>query len=213
MQEAFFGTWVGQPHFTDELLVPLHDLNRRFLDLVASRGGDWHPVDGLPGARALPGEASRRVAPLTAVQRAAAARCPYALFDLRFHDDRHWRAHLETMSSPWRIADQLDGEAAGFVRLVLFYGWHVAATTGLAARLLLGMTENTAAAFRGLALDRLLALAASESVNLTARWPECDKYWRSLVGAAASADCARLRRVHLFGLQLAAAAQLPQQTG
>jgi hypothetical protein len=209
MQDAFFGTWARQPHFTDGLLVPLHDLNHRFLDLVASRGGDWRPVAGWSGARALPGEACGRVAPLTAAQRAAAARCPYALFDLRFHDDGHWRTHLEMMSGPWRIADQLEEEAAGFVRLVLFYGWHVAATTGLAARLLLGMSENTAAAFRGLTLDRLLALAASESVNLTARWPECDTYWRSLVGAAASSDGARLRRIHLFGLQLAAAAQLP----
>ena len=204
MQNAFFGSWARQPHFAGELLAPLHDLNHRFLDLVGARTGDWRHPDGLR----LPGEATGRVAPLTAAQRAAAASCPYALFDLRFHDDEHWRSRVE-LNGQWRIADQLEEDTARFVRLALFYAWHVAATTGLAAQLLLGMTEPTAAAFRGLTLNGLLALAASESVNLTARWSESDVYWCALVSAAARTDAARLRRIQLFGLQLAAATRLP----
>jgi 5-carboxymethyl-2-hydroxymuconate isomerase len=204
MQDVFFESRAGRPHFAGELLAPLHDLNHRFLDLVVSRAGDWRQPDGLR----LPGEATARVAPLTAAQRAAAASCPYALFDLRFHDDEHWRSRFE-MSDQWRVAEQLEQDTAVFVRLALFYAWHVAATTRLTARLLLGMTEHTAAAFRGLTLNGLVALAASESVNLTARWSESDVYWCALVGAAAHKDAARLRRIQLFGLQLAAASQLP----
>jgi hypothetical protein len=205
MQEAFFGSWARQPHFAGGLLAPLHDLNHRFLDLVGSRAGDWRRPDNLR----LPGEATGRVAPLTAAQRAAAASCPYALFDLRFHDDDHWRSRLE-MTGQWRVADQtaVEEDTANFVHLALFYAWHVAATTKLAAQLLLGMTEHTAAAFRGLALNCLPALAASESANLTARWSTSDVYWCALMGAASRKDATRLRRIQLFGLQLAAAARL-----
>jgi hypothetical protein len=205
MQEAFFGSWARQPHFAGELLAPLHDLNHHFLDLVGARAGDWRRPDNLR----LPGEATGRVAPLTAAQRAAAASCPYALFDLRFHDDEHWRSRLE-MTGQWRVADQtaVEEDSANFVRLALFYAWHVAATTKLAAQLLLGMTENTAAAFRGLTLNCLPALAASESANLTARWSTSDVYWCALMCAASRKDATRLRRIQLFGLQLAAAARL-----
>jgi hypothetical protein len=205
MQKAFIGSWARQPHFAGELLAPLHDLNHRFLDLVGSRAGDWREPDHLR----LPGEASGRVAPLTAAQRAAAASCPYALFDLRFDDDEYWRSRLE-MTGQWRVADQnaVEEETAGFVHLALFYAWHVAATAKLAAQLLLGMTEHTAAAFRSLALNCLPALAVSESANLTARWSTSDVYWCALMCAASREDTTRLRRIQLFGLQLAAAARL-----
>ena len=166
MQDAFIGGWSRQPSFSPEVLAPLHDLNLKFLDLAGAHAGGWRTS----GALRLPGRRPERVAPITASQRAAAASCPYALFDLRFHDDDHWH-YAASRRRQWRIADQgAEEDTAGFVRLALFYAWHVAATTRLAAQLLLGMTEHTAAAFRGPTLNGLLALAASESVNLTARW-------------------------------------------
>jgi len=206
MQDAFVGSWARQPHLSVEMLGSLHDLNHRFLDLLGARAGDWR----LPGALHLPGEVSGQVAPLSAAQRAAAANCPYALFDLRFHDTEHWRARLAS-AGHWRIADAtvVDDDMASFVRLALFYAWHVASTGKLTAHLLLGMNEHTAAAFRGATLNGLQALAASETVNLTARWCTSGAYWSALTGAASRADAARLRRVQLFGLQLAAAARLP----
>jgi hypothetical protein len=204
MQEALFGNWARQPHLAG--LAPLYDLNQRFLDLVESSAGDWRSRDNLR----LPGEAAARVRPLTAAQKAAAASCPYALFDLGFHDDGYWQSRLET-AGQWRIADEtgVEGETANFVRLALFYAWHVASTTRLAAQLLLGMNEHTAAAFRGVTLNCLPALAASEAANLTVRWAQSDVYWCALLCAASRKDTARLRRIQLFGLQLAAAARLP----
>ncbi len=206
MQDAFVGSWARQPHLSLEMLGSLHDLNHRFLDLIGARAGDWRP----PGALHLPGEVSGRVAPLSAAQRSAAANCPYALFDLRFHDTAHWRARLGR-AGHWRIADatMVDDDMASFVRLALFYAWHIASTGKLAAELLLGMNAHTAAAFRGATLDGLQALAESETANLTARWCTSGAYWSALMGAASGADAARLRRVQLFGLQLAAAARLP----
>jgi hypothetical protein len=205
MQDALVGSWTRQAHFSLEMLEPLHDLNHRFLDLVGASTDDWRLFRKLD----LPGEASGMVAPLSAAQRAAAANCPYALFDLRFHDDEHWQVRL-TKAGHWRVADETMAQNAtsNFVKLALFYAWHVASTARLAAQLLLGMNEHTAAAFRSVTLNSLPELAASEAVHLTARWHTSDAYWSALVRAAARADAARLRKVQLFGLQLAAAGRL-----
>jgi hypothetical protein len=206
MQEAFVGGWARQPHFSLEMLGSVHDLNHRFLDLVGAPPGDWR----LPGGLKLPSEVSAQVAPLCAAQRSAAANCPYALFDLRFHDDEYWRTRLGK-ANHWRIADQTlpEDDTVNFVRLALFYAWHVASTANLAAQLLLGMSELTAAAFRSVTVNCLPELVASEVDTLSARWCTSGAFWGALVRAASRKDAAQLRRVQLFGLQLAAAARLP----
>jgi hypothetical protein len=197
MQEAFIN-WTQEPHLSIEQLTSIRGLNRRFLDL-AGKGVPWSG----PGTQ---------VALLSPSQRAAAADCPYALFDLRFQDEAHWRGRLQTASA-WAIADapRADHELVDFVRLALFYTWHLASSAGLAVHLLLGMQSGTADAFRRVPVDALPALAATEVVNLAPRWGHCNAYWTALIGAAARPDPAALRRVQLSGLQLAAAAQLPSQ--
>jgi hypothetical protein len=198
MQDAYLGNWTQQSHVSIENLTSIRGLNSRFLDLAGN---------GLlsPGL-------ARQAAGLSPAQRAAAANCPYALFDLRFADDDYWRGRLQAIGT-WRIADeiQVDAEIVDFVRLALFYTWHVAASAGLAAHLLLGMHGNTAEAFRGISVDALPALALAEAPNLSARWSGCSSYWTALISAAARPDPAALRRVQLSGLQLAAAAQLPSE--
>lgn len=198
MQDAYGGNWTRQPHVSIEHLASMRGLNRRFLELAGS---------GLlaPGL-------TRQVAGLSPPQRFAAANCPYALFDLRFEDDVHWRARLQALGA-WQIADdpKFDAEIVDFVRLALFYSWHLASSAGLAAGLLLGMHGNTAAALRAIAVDALPALALAEAPNLTARWSGCGSYWSALISAAARPDPAALRRVQLSGLQLAAATQLPSE--
>ncbi|HEY1315207.1 MAG TPA: hypothetical protein VGE92_15100, partial [Steroidobacteraceae bacterium] len=103
-----------------------------------------------------------------------------------------------------------DDATVCFVRLALFFAWHVASSAGVAAQLLLGMNLNTAAAFRRTPLNRLPALVASETAHLSARWSGCKAYWRALVAAASRTDPAALRRVQLYGLQLAAASRLEE---
>jgi hypothetical protein len=195
MQDAFVGNWVQESHLSTEILGSLRDLNHQFLDLTAARMTDW---------------VAAHVAPLSATQRAAAAGCPYALFDLRFQDDGYWRLRLQD-SEIWRVADgaAVDDETLNFVRVALFYAWHVASGVGLKAQLLLGMNGATANAFRRIKVNQLPALVASEAVHLSARWSGCKAYWSALTGAASRADPVALRRVQLYGLQLAAAARLP----
>jgi hypothetical protein len=199
MQDAFL--WTRQASFAAHTLAALRELNRRFLDLAAVHSES-------PGDLKMPQETAAPIASLSAEARAAAADCPYALFDLRFHDDVHWRARL---AESWRIADEAEvaDDVTAFTSLALFYAWHLAWTPKLAAQLWLGMPESTAAAFRAASLDRLPALAASEAGNLSARWSTSTFYWRALTSAAARGDPRRLRRVQLFGLQLGAARLLP----
>jgi hypothetical protein len=58
-------------------------------------------------------------------------------------------------------------------------------------------------------VNQLPPLVATEAVHLSARWNGCPAYWSALTAAASRADPAALRRVQLYGLQLAAAARLP----
>jgi len=206
MQDAFVGNWAQDSHLSAEKLGSLRDLNHRFLDLAAARTDEWGACGGSGQLLRLAGQ----VAPLSAAQRAAAAGCPYALFDLRFQDDGHWRLRLQNPGS-WRVADEsvVDDDTVSFVRLALFYAWHVASNTGLAAQLLLGMNTSTAGAFRRITVNQLPALVVTEAANLSARWSECTAYWSALTAAASRTDPKALRRVQLHGLQLAAAARLP----
>lgn len=206
MQEAFVGGWLHRPHFSPEALAPLHDLNHRFLDVLAAQRDDWHAVPHLPEGQELGGA----LAALSPAQRHAAARCPYAIFDLRFHDDEHWRQHFERPGS-WRVADGAahDGETVEFVRLALFYAWHVACSAQLDAQVLLGMNEYTASAFRKVTLNSLPRLASSAAPELRPRWGTRARFWSALLRAATRSDGECLRRAQLFGLQLSAAARLP----
>ena len=105
-------------------------------------------------------------------------------------------------------AAAVDADTLEFVRLALFFAWHVASTAKLAAQLLMGMNEGTAAAFQGATIDCLPSLATTEAGYLTARWNTCGTYWTALTGAASRRNPATLRRIQLYGLQLAAASRL-----
>jgi hypothetical protein len=205
MQDAFVGTWAQESHISTEILGSLRDLNHRFLDLTAAQAGLWVTSGGAAPSLHLAG----RVAPLSVAQRAAAAGCPYALFNLRFQDDGYWRSRLQSAGAS-RVADEstIDDDTVDFVRLALFYAWHVASTAGVAAQLLLGMNGNTVTAFRRITVNQLPGLVVTESAHLSARWSDCTAYWGALTAAASRTDPAALRRVQLYGLQLAAAARL-----
>jgi hypothetical protein len=213
MQDAFVGSWARESHLPQEMLESLRGLNHRFLDLACLRPDGWER-----SRHGLPLAVSANVTPLSAAQRAAASNCPYALFDLRFHDDCHWQARLRE-GGRWNVAEApaVDPETLEFVQLALFFAWHVASTTTLAAQLLLGMQEATATAFRAAAIARLPSLAATEAGHLTARWKDSARYWAALIGAAgrpnSTPNAAELRRIQLYGLQLAAAARLDPGVG
>jgi hypothetical protein len=209
MQEEISGNWAREPHLTSEQLGSMRGLNMRFLDLAGGAMGQWDASRPGGGDSMLAAGLAQQLAPLSRTQRAAVASCPYALFDLRFENETYWQSRL-VQHAPYRVADDsLDADVIDFTRLALFYAWHVSSTAGLAAQFLLGMSPLTVNSFRGLGVNSLPGLAASEAVNLSARWRNSAAYWNALIGAAERADSTALRRVQLYGLQLAAAARLP----
>jgi hypothetical protein len=209
MQERVGGDWAREPHLLPEQLSSVRGLNQRFLDLAGGGGDDWDASRSPGGNLMLAAGVAQLLAPLSKLQRAAVASCPYALFDLRFEDEAYWKVRL-SQRVQYRVADEpFDAEVIDFVRLALFYAWHVCSTASLAAQFLLGMSPATVESFRSLSVDSLPGLAAGEAANLSARWRHCATYWSELIGAAARADSPALRRVQLYGLQLAAAARLP----
>jgi hypothetical protein len=204
MQDAHVGSWARNSQVPAEMFESVRGLNHRFLDLVSAAPDGWSGTN-----RGMPGLVSAQVAPLSPAQKAAASGCPYALFDLRFQDEGYWRTRLQS-AGHWRVAEEpsVDRDIVEFVRVALFFAWHVASTAKLAAQLLLGMHEDTASAFRSAAIDCLPPLAKSEAANLTARWNGCARYWSALTDAASRPNSAELRHIQLYGLQLAAAACL-----
>ncbi|MDE2293878.1 MAG: hypothetical protein KGL36_00320 [Gammaproteobacteria bacterium] len=189
MQDPNVDTWTRETPITGEIGRTLRELNRGFLDL-----------DGIaaPGLVALP-----------AARKASIADCPYALFDLRFDEDAYWRTRLE-IAMPDRVAESPAGppQVVAFVRLALIYAWHLATSANLQARLLFGMSARTARAFADETVVRLTQIADAEAVHLAPRWPRCSAFWDGLAEAAEAADRARLRRIQLYGLQLAVAKRL-----
>jgi hypothetical protein len=187
------------------IIHSLNELNRQFLDLVCRRAKCAQDA----GCLGLPAELRDIFAQLEHEQRAALSGCPYALFDMRFADEAHWQTRL-LRTHDWCVADgaRADAEAADFSQLALFYSWHLATTCPLSAPLVLGMSERTLTAFAGLTVDRLPALIGSGRLALTARWSQCQSYWRALAYGARSPKSADFRRAQLFGLQLAATTRL-----
>lgn len=199
MQEAV-GVWAEGPCLLGESQRALRDLNLRFLDLLPQ--GWWRGHLGLTPALISAIEALPRE------RRAVLADCPYALFDLRFADDAHWRTRL---SAPWhwQVADQTDQpEKREFAGLSLFYAWHVAARGLEQGQLQLGMGRETVAAFRGVKLNEIALIADLEAEQLRARWHQYPGFWAALLSGATSADPRVLKRTQLYGLQLTAAARL-----
>lgn len=204
MQDAELDNWKRDPQVPAELLLSLRALNCRFLELITAAPPGWDPP-----RRGLDSAIFTQIAVLSSAQRAAAANCPYALFDLHFHDEARWRTRLRT---PVRFVEEpisVSAETLEFVRLAIFFAWHAANTTRFAAPLLLGMQPSTVEDFHRASIDRLPILAAVEAANLTARWSNCTAYWGALTAAAAEPHSARLKRIQLYGLQLATAARLP----
>jgi hypothetical protein len=187
------------------MLESVRELNLHFLDLIANPPLGWNPSS----RTALSMELCGQIAPLTTEQKRAAADCPYALFDLQFQDAGHWQVRLQS-TGLWAVSDipTEDDKRVNFVRLAIFFAWHVASMGTLAAQVLLGMSEGTSGAFRDATIGCLPALAATESGNLSARWSDRPAYWNALSRAAARPNMPALRRIQLYGLQLAAAARL-----
>src|SRR3984957_4483722 len=118
MQDATSNSTHCHFPLSQQVLSSLGHLNLRFLSWLSARAKQ----PGNPRDLPLPWELQQRFAELTHDQCVALAQSPYALFDLKFHDEMHWTACLQC-SAQAKIADgpSVDSHTRDFVQLALFY--------------------------------------------------------------------------------------------
>lgn len=146
---------------------------------------------------------------LDGASRHRAAACPYLLLDAGFADPLRWQippARQVGDGGSHRYACYFTVPAAAEVaRLVFIYAWHLARSHAVAARLLLGMPESSAALIGRYTLRQIQTLAENHLDWLRPRWPARVQVWRKLLVAATSGEMAALERARLWGLTLLAA--------
>jgi hypothetical protein len=195
--------WLASAVLSAAVLEPLHELNRRWLALLI-RIPRLRPVRS--GAR-LPDPVGATLIALTPERCVEIARCPFSLFTASFNDDAYWRgvAGNTAVHEPQPAEPEGSGEDAlvSFAELALFYAWHLARVNPAAARIVLGMTDQTLAAFEMLTLTTLQNLAASGQHLLAPRWPDRPGFWLQLLES--SSDPPPPVDVRLVGLQMMAA--------
>jgi hypothetical protein len=191
--------WGADILFGSRITAALSEVNGAFLGLAA----ELHAArPGMP-ALGLPAQVLAALARPAAAPRALDL--PYALFDLRFRDERFWR--IET-SACRAVNDPGAGGASDprllrFARTALTLAWHLAQTEPRVARLSLGMESATQDVLAGLPVGALDPLARRVAPAVAARFCTRERFWGLLASALRFApDAARLQRLRLLGLQL-----------
>lgn len=197
--------WRRHAILSEAVLEPLYELNRAFLLTLGRTPRQWH---GALGSSRLPDPVYVALVSLPPGERNTVARCPFSLFNARFHDDDLWSELARPDGVEERAfaieSDELRGCTIAFAQLALFFAWHLAQSNAAAARVVFGMTEQTLAIFRSLTLTRLQQIAIEHPDLLAPRWPERTRFWRGLLEAIPRA-AEEASDARLLGLQMLAA--------
>lgn len=194
---------------------PVAEINELMLQILrqaAASGSDTEPrlVGQLRSSwLTLDGNALRRM-----------AGCPYVLLDAGFAAPDRWEAVGSALDGAVGSVGGIHGGvmdggamrgyfggAAGtaLLRRTLSLAWHVARSSPLSARMMLGMSGECAERIGASGLMRLEALAELSPAWMAPRWEAQPLIWRQMIEAAIGGSDAALRRVQLRGLQLMAA--------
>ena len=197
------------PVLGDALLARVHELNRDYVELLLAER--TLPALGMP-AEDLPHKVIDALAALDPSRRAALAKCPYALFNFGFDDDRFWLAALgepEPGAQEQSVEERYGALScapmqAAFTEVALFFAWQTAQAHRIAARVLFGMPEEIALKLTRVPLWQLRRVAVDYPGLLTPRWPGNPAFWPDLIRFAAR-DGKKLETAQLLGNQLTAA--------
>lgn len=143
------------------------------------------------------------------------ASCGYSLFSLNLHRIDEW-LHLarqsavvsnssgETTGSAPHTQDTLAMQVGNFMQCAVFFAWHLAQQNPQAARLMLGMSEDTAAVLRGMNLGHCRHIAQRYTKLLSPRWLHNRFFWPDLLRYAVSGEAEHFRFAQLLSTQLVA---------
>ncbi|MES1190548.1 MAG: hypothetical protein ABUS47_05645 [Steroidobacter sp.] len=143
------------------------------------------------------------------------AACGFSLFSFSFHLADMWERMARSAvqeSSVQRYAGDANAAGnspievayAGFAECALFFAWHLAQHQPMAARVMLGMREETAAILAPLQLWQCRQIAQRSYQMLTPRWPNNPYFWVDMLRYATTKDEEHFRFARLMGTQLIA---------
>jgi hypothetical protein len=185
------------------LLGHLAEINLRFLELVARAAKGSAATLRTPVVSLLRSEWRQ----LTPQRLAQLAECPYLLLDVGFATPACWSGlapaavHEDAAPGGYRFAEAI---GADLIRRVLVFAWHLARANPLAARVILGMSDECTALIAARRLPELERVAEARPEWIRPRWEDKPEVWRQLLLAASTGQQLRLRQFQLRGLQLLA---------
>jgi len=185
------------------LLAPVAEINEQLLERLRLMAQQEAPK--APRLVALLREDWRRLN-AAALRRLSA--CPYLLLDAGFAQPQRWEwigsaGVMEATAS----SGYFEGAAGvGLVRRTLVLAWHLARSNRVTARVILGMSAQSAERIAASRLADLEALAELAPGWIVPRWEQQANVWRQLLAAGSRAQPQLLRQAQLRGLQLLARA-------
>lgn len=189
--------------FTRSMRRDLADLNHRYLELGLRAETASDPLFGWSDDVRREIEAACRAV----LERMAA--CPFALFELQLPCASR-RPDAEPGAESDRVEDRSHGggprvpraaACIAFSHGALFTAWRLADRSPLAARIAFGLSPAEEMELSEACPTRI-ALLASHSGVVRARWPDRPRFWVTLRGASQADSGDSLQRAHCFGLCL-----------
>jgi hypothetical protein len=188
--------------FAPELLLPLHEVNERCLDLIAFVAK--LPAEDAPFA--LVGPLRSLLRGTRPNLRRRAAHQPFALVDMEFRDPQWWQAVKDRPSRAWK--DRLwralapKRSAVQLAQATLMLAWHMTRADAVATSVVFGMVPEVAALIGSLRLSEIEVIAQHQFRHVRPRWEDRAEFWRELLVAAHAEDFEATRTIAVRALQL-----------
>lgn len=193
-----------------QLLLPLHEVNERCLDLIALVA----KLDPEDAPFALVGPLRSLLRGTRPILRHRAARQPFSLIDMEFRDAEWWRAVKSRPSRawkerPWRALAPKRA-ATQLAQTTLMLAWHMTRADADATSIVFGMSREVAQLIGSLRLSEIDTIAQHQFPHVRPRWEERADLWRELLVAAQSEDSEAMRTIAIRALQLLAGEVVPR---
>jgi hypothetical protein len=189
------------------LLAPVAEINEQLLERLRQMAHEQAPE--APRLVTLLREDWRR---LNGVALRRLSGCPYLLLDAGFAQPQRWEwlASAGVMEASARGGYFAGAGGVGLVRRTLVFAWHLARSNRVTARVILGLSAQSADRIAASRLADLEALAERAPGWIVPRWEQQPNVWRQLLAAGCRAQPQLLRQAQLRGLQLLARANAVQ---
>lgn len=200
MPPAGTADWSEQALINARTVTTIASVNEAFLALLMQLASEHpgQPVLGVQPAvlRAIASSGAHRCLELT--------RLPYALFDLRFLDERYWAAQAAGTAAVHdaEAAGHASDEVVTFVQTAVTAAWHLAQLSEGGARLALGMAAGTQGVLAMLPMSALSWLPRRLAPVLAARFCARGAFWSLFAECVVRPTEGRVVALRQLGLQL-----------